>query len=288
MGLTAWDIGDDDFDHSQLATNFVTIDNHNHETGRGLPIGTNAIAAKAITNTQLGEEAVHGENVQKGAIGAEQIDPNFLPLGVVIPWYTQGSTAPGGAWEVCDGRAWSGITNGLGYSTGNIPDLREKFILGAKLTGGGVSVGSSGGNSTINVAHAHTVESHTHTVGPHTHSISSHVHGGSTSTNGAHIHGFGSGHQLFQRITKYAEVSGKQELQSLWDTFTSSTGETEVPMTSSGEHFHNFTTDAGGAGNTGSNSGYASGAATPNTDSQLGSVNITPPYVGLVYIMKVR
>jgi hypothetical protein len=248
MGLNAWDLGEDDFDHAQLASNFVTIDNHNHESGRGLPIGTNAIAAKAITTTQLAEEAVHSGNVQKGAIGSEQIDSLFLPLGVVIPWYTQGSTAPGGGWEVCDGRAWSGITNSMGYSTGNLPDLRNKFVLGANLSGSPAE-GSSGGASTISLAHAHAVESHTHTVGSHTHSVVDHSHsiGLTTSSDGDHRHGFGSGtpHQLFQRITKYAEVSGKQELQSLWDTFTTSTGETEVPMSITGAHTHTVSGSTG-------------------------------------------
>lgn len=330
LGLTVWDSEEDDFEHSQLADNFVRIDEHSHigglseslntngelpgnghwtNLGLGLAIKTSAIEPEAIwryllklrsvghqqidlegvkseniakenvLNEHVADEAITDRTIEDQTITIDKLDPNILTLGSVMLWYKYSSGAtPGDLWHICDGTAWSAIPNNLGLSAGSIPDLRERFVRGTDIN----HTGEVGGNASVNLAHSHNVSSasleHTHTVGSHNHNI---------TVDGKHRHGFSSGggipHQLFQRITKYAEVSGKQELQSLWDTFSNSEGELEVPMQETGEHSH--------GGNTGLSPAFASGGSSlsgsVSTDVKLANINTTPPFVGFCYIMRV-
>lgn len=72
------------------------------------------------------------------SVGYAFVAGNGVPKGGIIMW--SGTTVPDG-WSLCDG------TNGT-------PDLRERFIIGAgKLT----TLGSVGGNSSVNIDHTHPV-----------------------------------------------------------------------------------------------------------------------------------
>lgn len=93
-------------------------------------------------------------------------DPTFLvPRGGIIMWSGSISNIPAG-WALCDG------TNGT-------PDLRDKFIVGAKQDDSGIaktnitgSLTQSGGSVTLTEAN---LPAHTHTIisgGAHTHTIS--------------------------------------------------------------------------------------------------------------------
>lgn len=239
------------------------------------------IAEHNVLNKHLANESVDDRTIKEETITIDKLDPNILTLGSVILWYKYSSGAtPGDLWHVCDGTAWASIPNSLGLSSGHIPDLREKFARGADLTH---ATGGVGGNASVNLSHHHnTIASsleHSHTIGAHNHVI---------GIDGKHRHGFssvgGPFHQLFQRITKYAEVAGKQELQSLWDTFSTSEGELEVPMQETGEHNH--------GGNTALSAAFGSGGSSLSgsiaTDEQLKGVEVTPPYVELAYIMRVK
>jgi hypothetical protein len=61
MGLVAWNASNDYFNHTELANNFVAIDEHDHSSGKGLPVArvaanavdANAIANGAVTNAKL-------------------------------------------------------------------------------------------------------------------------------------------------------------------------------------------------------------------------------------------
>jgi hypothetical protein len=74
---------------------------------------------------------------------------NGVPRGAIIMWSGSISEIPAG-WALCDG------TNGT-------PDLRSRFIVGA---GSEYGVGSTGGNSSVNLAHTHSINAtdinHTH------------------------------------------------------------------------------------------------------------------------------
>jgi hypothetical protein len=294
MGLVIWDDAEDDFDHSQLAANFEAIDAHDHTSGKGKPISASAIESASITSTQLAEEAVQAKNIQNNSVGTEQIDPGFLPLGTVIQWYRKSSETPiPGDYEVMDGREWKTITNKMGYNTGNIPNMRNKFAKGAVASGEGTTIGETGGSATINLSHAHVVESHTHSFPAHTHSVPAHTHG--IIPDGEHAHAYSGNfptpgvYNLFQHRVGIPKGTAEGEYtQALRLANSHNTGEPEfeVPMLVVADHAHTGSTTATGT-TTGATSGTSGGTA-PNTDSKLSNVNIEPPWVGLLFLMKCR
>ena len=96
------------------------------------------------------------------------------PVGTILMWAGASSNIPQG-YLLCDGSAVSrsfysslftaiGTTNGSGdgSSTFNIPDLRDKFVVGATAGSGdttypGVSPAATGGSATVVAQHAHTL-----------------------------------------------------------------------------------------------------------------------------------
>lgn len=310
IGLEVWDQGKDDFSHSELASNWVAIDNHDHSPGRGAQLGSSSIKPGAITTVLLAAESVAAGNIKDEAVGTEQLAPNSVtsaiiapggvegsniatgavsadkleagvqPLGTVVMWYRKSGTTnlPGGGWEICDGRPWSEITNSLGYSTGHIPDMRNAMALGADINGEvGPSIGVPGGNNTVNLAHAHSVNSHTH-------GVPSHVHG--IAADGNHGHGFkavdGNYYPAYSRFVRATggnpPYAGVLHLPQDPD----SPGESEIPapLEFTGEHNHTGATAGSAPLNT-----AASGATT---DNRLGGVDIRSQNVSLLFIMRVR
>lgn len=122
-------------------------------------------------------------------------------LKVIIPpgtiWMHGAAAAPAG-WLLCDGSAVSRVTYadlfteigtnfgaGDGFSTFNLPDLKQKFPLG--YSSGVNALGDTGGSfdHTHNVGtHTHTIANHTHTLSAHTHTVPDHAH---TLNNHAHL-----------------------------------------------------------------------------------------------------
>lgn len=74
-----------------------------------------------------------------------------LPQYAIIMWSGNEDTIPSG-WYICNGQTVSGKT---------LPDLRERFIVGAGST---YSVGDTGGNTSTSVTASFTVLSHTITA----------------------------------------------------------------------------------------------------------------------------
>ncbi len=138
-----------------------------------------------------------------------------IPSGVMLPY--GGATAPSG-YLLCDGSAVSRTTygnlfsaigtaygSGDGSTTFNIPDMQGAFPIGKAASGTASSLGDTGGelDSSINIAHSHTVNSHTHTInhghadtiatasnGAHTHTMPTHTHTGPSHTHSInHDHG---------------------------------------------------------------------------------------------------
>jgi hypothetical protein len=339
LGLTVWDSEEDDFEHSQLADNFVRIDAHSHagglsealnahdelegaghwtNLGLGLAIRTAAIEPAAILrylikeravghkqidiqgveseniadenvlNVHVADEAIDDRTIKQETITIDKLDPNILTLGSVILWYkySVGAT-PGDLWHICDGTAWASIPNDMGLSTGNIPDLRERFARGSDLN----HTGAIGGASSVDLAHAHDLSAasleHTHTIGSHNHTI---------VTGGKHHHTFEGGYQLGSRrnafvnhltLEGHAPTAGQHvaELQSVYLQEFNEGGEAEsAPMDQGGEHNH--------GGSTGLSPAFGSGGSSLSgsiaTDTKLAGVEVLPPYVGLCYLMLVR
>lgn len=323
MGLTIWDSLASQFDFTDLEDNFIAIDKHDHSPERGvqistlglannavtqsklapLSVGTAQLQAGAITDETIAERTITGDKLAEGAITPDlleagsitfaQLDPNVIPLGYVAMWWRPpGSAAvPGGVWEIMDGRAWSSIENAWDLTSGNIPNMIDAFAMGTGTTSG-VGIGNTGGSSTASLAHSHTVEAHTHNVPMHGHVI---------NPDGLHWHTFMGGGNLATRqnavpvatifltswpngnsvsvnsYTAYFPPGSSTEIQD-YEGFSD---DFNVKMDEDGSHSH------GGA--TQSNGNFATGDAAPTTDTQLsGETDITPPYVGLCYIMKVR
>ena len=95
--------------------------------------------------------------------------PQAVPTGAILAYGAV--TAPSG-YVLCDGSAIDrtvyaalfavlGTTYGAGdgSSTFNVPDMRQRFVLGKATSGTGAALGATGGA----IDHTHTGPSHTHT-----------------------------------------------------------------------------------------------------------------------------
>jgi hypothetical protein len=58
MGLKVWNLLTDPYDHSQLASNWAKVDQHDHSSGKGVQIPTGGIADGAISSAKIGEEQI--------------------------------------------------------------------------------------------------------------------------------------------------------------------------------------------------------------------------------------
>jgi hypothetical protein len=95
--------------------------------------------------------------------------PEGVPSGVIVMWSGSVATIPTG-WFLCDG-------------DNDTPDLRDRFIVGAKEDDGGVAKTNVTGSLTQ--SGDGTIPSHTHTGPAHTHTVTSLV----TATDGTQGNG---------------------------------------------------------------------------------------------------
>lgn len=102
-----------------------------------------------------------------------------VPIGATMVWHT--ATAPPG-WLPCDGRSTSGYPDLAAVVGANVPDMRDRFPVGA----GGLGLGATAGvaSTTSVAAHTHGQPSHSHSQPTHDHFMG-HVHG-----TGTHRHPF--------------------------------------------------------------------------------------------------
>lgn len=304
MGLTAWDLGTDFYNFTQLASNFVAIDGHTHEPGKGPQIPTAGIvngavvAAKiadaTLTSTKYGpasviqaalakpsvgtpelfDGSVTGAKIASGSITSDKIDSTFVPIGECIMWLRADVTVPipGGFWEPLDGRAWSSVTNLMGpggtqLNTGTMPDTRNAFILGAATsgTGSGPSTPPAIGSAGGSMTYGFN---HSHSVAGHTHTTLDHTH-----TMQDHNHAIaGDGahnHGVYSRQTRTLpqdQTGNDSYLQTLYVAgFNSGGGNALIPL--GGAHSH-----GGGTGPVAVGSLTSSGASTgASTTSSNGS-----------------
>jgi hypothetical protein len=110
-------------------------------------------------------------NVQ-GAVSANQFALGAgVPTGGIVMWSGTLGSIPAG-WALCDGSTYARLDGG-----GNVvsPNLVDKFVLGAGVSGGTtVALGDTGGDAFL----TGTAKS-----------AGSHAHSGTTATAGAHSHG---------------------------------------------------------------------------------------------------
>ena len=258
------------------------------------------------------------------------------PAGTVSMWSGTAASVPSG-YLLCDGSAINRVTytdlfnaigtahgSGDGSTTFNLPNLRNRFVVGE---GTSYALAATGGSADATlVSHSHTVDSHTHASGNlqadnHSHSdgslsVDGHTHNfngnisGNTNTY-THYHIFPGDDQL-TFANGLANWSNRSAGPYSYDANSSTSGGGQMWTTSDNSHNHNVSGNCSGntgnstaniSGNTGSespgisgNTGSSSpgvsgstGAESPGTDSQGSSATNAnlPPYYSLCYIIKV-
>jgi microcystin-dependent protein len=211
----------------------------------------------------------------------EAVYREVVPVGTVLMWAGTDANVPTN-WLLCNGAAisrstysdlfnslGSGFGGGNGSTTFNIPDMRDRFVVGAGTT---YSRNGKGGSTSVTLstaqlaAHTHTI-THKHTI-THTHSVS----GNTAYTNPAHAH----------RVSVRTGVSSgntyAQGTASGWGSNIITAGTTEDI-----DHRHSisFTSGASSAANTGASSAASTGSAGSGTAHEN-----RPPYIGMFYIIK--
>ena len=150
--------------------------------------------------------SVDSTQIVAGSVGvaelANTIYQRLIPLGTILDWYPPAaavapftSSLPPG-FVACTGQAWSVVPNELGYTTGNLPNLVDKYAVGAdptfarglaathNISGGAQTAAGLGGLAGANKAvehlpeHTHQLDQHVHVQTDHTHSL--YVKGGNT------------------------------------------------------------------------------------------------------------
>lgn len=208
---------------------------------------------------------------QDAAIGRQHV-----PVGAVISWWRPNNTVgiPAG-WAICDGSTVLSADHDFGTGASIVlPDLRNKFILGANsvladaaaATAGDAATNAPGIRGTgsshgKNLQHSHTVNAHSHTVNSHSHTYPLGI--GLTSGQGVVINPNQIGFNAANNTKNVWNLSANGIIQS----------------TQAIENWY-ATSDASSPGTSNS---------TPGTDSQLGTAfDIKPLYVGLLQLMKIK
>jgi microcystin-dependent protein len=254
--------------------------------------------------TSMRSSALRSDGQAKTQIdvdGFARVD-GLIPPGTIV--MTGRSTAPTG-WALCNGAsdttaAQPDLFAAIGYEFGgsagnfNVPNLSDKFPLGVSGAAN-KTIGDTGGahSKTLTSSHlpAHThTHSHTHSIDhSHTASASStdvnHVHTGTTDTDGYHWHGYYR--EAFTNIGYVAGGTGALVASgSAYLPDTAGAGSHAHYFTSNGMntntvHSHTITVPS----HTGS-SGAASTSTTSSTGNASPSLDVTPAYVALNYIIK--
>jgi prepilin-type N-terminal cleavage/methylation domain-containing protein len=98
------------------------------------------------------------------------IERGSVPTGTVVSFI--GNVAPDG-WLLCNGQSTSGHTALAALVGANVPNLNDRFIVGAGTT---YTVGNTGGVDSVLLTGAQSgLLSHTHTVNDNGHSHTGHI-----------------------------------------------------------------------------------------------------------------
>lgn len=330
MGLSVWTLESDPYNHAQLADNFKIIDEHQHQPTLGLPVVTEGIASEAVTFSKIAKGAVHGGtsgnilngtitggingNIANHTITSENIVSStfndIVPIGTIINWFRPNQSVPiPQGFAIPIGQTISESEHEfptLGSVT--LPDLRNRFVLGAEPNGASNPTPSQipgenirGGSNEHNLAHTHTINPHSHYY-THTHHIPIHTH--TIATDGLHIH-FWEGKQLHQRSSAFGSpYLFKAEVPLTLEKVTVTNGanesffkgeslfpgeEKEIPIEAAGLHNHGGQTAPSESLITSSQSTDITEATelTTNTNSLLSTDN-RPAFIGLIFLIKLK
>jgi hypothetical protein len=73
MGLILWDGPDDHFNFTELVQNFQALNDHDHTTGKGVPVEAGGLASGAVTSAAIATHAVISGKIADGAITAAKL-----------------------------------------------------------------------------------------------------------------------------------------------------------------------------------------------------------------------
>ena len=282
--------------------------------------------------------------LNSGTIRANYLEiPNITPVGGIVMWSGNEDQLPqltvNGSvvtmWTVCDGRAISRSTysalfnligtkfgSGNGSSTFNLPDLRNRFLIGSSSDSGsnieGTTNRTGGSKDAEVIVHNHTltaVGDHNHTVtvdsgGSHGHTITvdsggSHGHTITVDNGGSHNHSItdpGHSHTVNNCAGKENADKGAdpKTVGSNSDNRNTSSSGTGISINSGGTHNHgasssNHSGHSHGASSS-NHSGHSHGASSGDAgghnhtveNSGVSGTNLNlPPYYALYYIMRI-
>lgn len=199
------------------------------------------------------------------SIGWQNYDTT--PIGVVSMWSTP--TPPVG-WLVCNGQV---VPAGPQYDAlralvgANVPDLRDRFVIGA----GGPSLNATGGSATATLAIAN-MPSHNH-GGTTGNDAPDHAHNGSTSADGIHAHNTHPDSVSNINIDNRQSTATPPGPAPGWYH-----GIGSQITDSQGTHTHSVSV-------TGATARHQHGV---NAQGSGTAFSITPPYYALAYIIKAR
>ena len=183
-----------------------------------------------------------GDKGQKGDEGSA--GSTGIPVGTIAMF---GSASAPSGWQLCNGGSAS--TSALQAIVGsNVPDLRNKFVVGSGNT---YSYGATGGSADA------TLVSHSHTINNHTHSFSA------STTGGNHNH---------QYIDQYVVINNAYRP---WPASNNDCAQRNVNTSGSGSHSHSI---SGTTGNPSDRGTDAQGSSATNAN--------LPPYYAVTYIIK--
>ena len=203
------------------------------------------------------------------------------PIGVPMMWLTG---APPSGHSLLNGTAISRVGNpvlfalwastygsGDGSTTFNLPDLRNKFPVGAGTTGFTATLNVAGGNKdAVAVSHGHTASSGLQNTN-HGHEISA-----GTSTNGSHGHSASVDGTWMAGAT--ANPSGTMAAPSYPGVDSRSTP--NVTVVANGGHSHSVT------GTTGNQNASHDHTVTVNADGVTGTNANLPPFFPVNWIVR--
>lgn len=287
-----WPAGSDNFSHADLADNWDNLD-----ALIGVPSSGNWPPTTGIDGGIYHEVLL--------------LQDERVPIGTVVAWFRpNGATAIPTNWAACDGTALSsGQHNFPGGGTVTLPDLRNKFILGANaadangaaaalVTDGTIDSATgapgpqaSGGSNKI-VQSIAQMPSHNHTFSGN--ALGSHVHsftGNALPAMAPHSHysvDYPDQFTPHEHLVEFRnDLKGGGGNKAVAD-FGGASGASSIYLGI------DFSTSADSAGSPGTPSGVISSAAagTPSgTISSVGSgspMDNRPNWYGLIYICKVK
>jgi microcystin-dependent protein len=231
--LTVWDQLMDRFSHTELASNWDRLDDHDHTTGKGKQIPNGGLGTNAVDRGNLQDAAVNAAKIEDGAVGTPELADNavntpkietnavtwtklhavvqnqFVPVGTIVPYAGTGDPVPG-VWVIADGRlidrtTYSTFYTAQGttahvYNSGADPGSNKVRIPDkrGRIPVGAVSMGTDGTNGVVAVVSTDTsrVQAGRGTVGG-TRSIALGTaelpNHNHTVHNNNHSHGFNAG-----------------------------------------------------------------------------------------------